>query len=94
MKLRQAIKICRDLYGGNVRYTQTARGGRGVFVMPRLRKYSTNVTATERCRRSWRDHRVPYIPTDDEQRETAEIVCGIFESIVRGDEPWMINEDL
>ncbi len=65
MKLRVACKVCRTLYGCEKRDMDRQ-------VRTRYRR-RTVAEATRVCRRKWLSSRTPYVPSEDELRERAEI---------------------
>ncbi len=74
MKLRVAIKICRSLHGYTEKDIRKQVGCRW--------KYGSINKAHQVCRRGKRwlkDKRLPYIPSDSELDEQAEIRFCIFE---------------
>jgi len=67
MKLRTAIKICRNVFEWP-RYSTTGR-----MIMGRPPTYTCDRAwrAKRLCRRKWRDHRFPFIPSDERLRDQA-----------------------
>ena len=81
MKLRTAIKIQR-IYQEPIKKNGRLRH-RGIRWPYNCRQYKESATI---CKRHWRDHRVPYIPSDDEQAERAEIQICLLADVLIEDE--------
>lgn len=92
MKLRTAIKICRDEFEPVNRQRFTGRGARAWPLTGCRRRYQTQLEAVRLCRKKWRHSKVPYIPSDEEMRDSAELIGGIFNALA-GNDPnhWMFN---
>ena len=80
MKLRQAIKICNELYG-DYGYPRSLRSINW--------KPPTVQMAIKLCNRRSGDRRIPYIPSDDEMQERGEMLVSIFEQLLTGEGPLM-----
>lgn len=65
MRLRQAIKICREVFG----YEDKNMRDR----IAKDRTWSQVQEAKKVCRGRWLDKRIPYIPSEEEEYERAEI---------------------
>jgi hypothetical protein len=95
MKLRTAIKICRDEFEAVNRQAFTARGYRMRRLTGCRRRYQTQLEAVQLCRKKWRHPNVPYIPSDEEMRDSAEVIGGIFNAIAGNDpDHWIFNCDM
>lgn len=81
MKLRTAIKIQR-VYEEPIKQNGRLRH-RGKNWPYNCRQYTESAII---CKRHWRDHRVPYIPSEDEQAERAEIQVCLLADVLIEDE--------
>ena len=81
MRLRTAIKIQR-IYEEPIKQNGRLRH-RGIYWPYNREQY---VKSRVICKRHWRDRRVPYIPSDDELAERAEIQVCILADVLIEDE--------
>jgi hypothetical protein len=81
MRLRTAIKIQR-FYEEPIDQKGRLRH-RGLSWPYNIKQYSASRTI---CKRHWRDRRVPYIPSDDELENRAEIQICLLADVVIEDE--------
>jgi hypothetical protein len=70
MRLRVACKVCKTIYGGGSRDMDR-------LIACRYRA-STVAEATRICRRRWLNRRVPFVPSESEEHERAEILGLMF----------------